>query len=443
MWCDAASVHIGRMTGDRRSDHQDPIHYAYFEALGGMSEEDERWSLTVAGLVTLRLVDKWVLALRGRLLPQPTEIAAARKAIAAAPAGALPTALAEIVDAIARAWGQRVPGVTARVLAYAALLYDAEQWALAADVYRTFLMFAATENDMGLVAHAWVKLGTALTMIGDLTPAERAQETGRAIAVERKERHLERLAEHGLAVLMLHRGNLPAADAQLGVVIAVCEAELQTEPSLIDVLARALHDRGWVALRRGDTARAFELLHAALQRSREPRRKDRVLHDLATAFEQLGDWVTARHAFAMLERQAEDQSVRWGAALNLMHLAALEGRETVFERYARALAREPLPPRFAVDLRIYEGEGCWRFGRKEQARLAFDRAITLAEVHQLNEQVIAAEATRAALERVAKIEDEGGASIADPATAGAGDPEVARVAEAIAAMHAALLGVGG
>jgi tetratricopeptide (TPR) repeat protein len=437
--CDAVCVNIGWMIADR-SDDPNPIHRAFFDALGNMRETDERWLSTVAGLVTLRLVDKWDLAARGKLNPSAAEIGAVRRAIAAAPVSPLCQALTGIVTAIANAWGQRVPVISARVLAYAALLYEAEEWALAADVYRTFLLFAATESDMGLAVHAWIRLGTALTMIGDLTQAQRAHETGHAMAVEQRARYLERLAEHGLAVVALHRGNLPAADEQLGAVIAACETELEAEPSLADVLARALHDRGWVALRRGETARAFGLLHRALTRAQDPRKKDRVLHDLATAFLDLPDHATARHAFAILERQAQDPMVRWASALNLMHLAVLDGAETTFERYRRVLAREPMPPRLAVDLRIYEARGCWQFGRREQARVAFDRAIGLAEMHQLNEQVIAAEATRAALERLAEAER----SVVVPVQEAplVIDPEVARVARAIAEMHAEVVGAG-
>jgi tetratricopeptide (TPR) repeat protein len=430
------------MTGGR-PDSSEPNHQAFFAALGDMRESDERWPGTVAGLVTLRLVDKWEMAVHGRLPPLPAEVEAVRRSIAAAPADAHRAALNGIVDAVANAWGQRVPAVSARVLAYAMVLYNAEEWALAADVYRTFLMFAFTASDMELVAHAWVKLGMALTMTADFALAQRAHQTGHALAHEQRQPYFERLAEHGMAVIALQRGNLPAADESLEAVIAACRAEIAREPALADVLVRALHDRGWVALRRGDTARAFGLLYDALTLAPDPRRRERVLHDLATAFEQVGDRATARDAFAMVERETSDRMVRWGAALNLMHLAVREGAETTFERYRRSLAREPLPPRFAVDYCIYEAEGCWRFGRIEPARAAFERAISLAELHRLGEQVIEAEATRAALERLAQAADSLGVEVAEDATTVPFEPEVVRVARAIRAMHAeALPGVG-
>jgi hypothetical protein len=77
-----------------------------------------------------------------------------------------------------------------------------------------------------------------------------------------------------------------------------------------------------------------------------------------------------------------------------MYLATLDGSETVFERYRQALSREPLNPRLAVSYQRILGEGLRRFGREQQALQAFDRAIVIAERHQLNLLLIEAETAR-------------------------------------------------
>jgi len=106
---------------------------------------------------------------------------------------------------------------------------------------------------------------------------------------------------------------------------------------------------------------------------------------------------TARRAYLVVEVTAEDRALRWIATLNLMHLARLDGAETVFERYRQTMSSEPLPPRLAVEYQIILGEGFGRFGRSQQARQAFDRAVVLAERHQLNRELIEAEKARDAI----------------------------------------------
>jgi hypothetical protein len=369
-------------------------HLAFLEVLGSMRADDARWTPTMAGFVTLRLVDKWAEALRGWLAPRPSEVAAVRGAIEKVASGPVRNALAAVVDSITQSWGQPRTTVSSRVLAYAALLYDEEAWSLAADVYRTFLSFAATESDLELGAHAWIRLGTSLVMDGHLQEGEIAHDAARAMAASGGQRYMELLAEHGLAIVALQRGNLPDADVRLGALADACRSEMASNASLSDVLARALHDRGWVAIHRGQVDRAFGLLYDAMQYATEPRRKNRVLQDLAWAFAESGDRVTACKAMRHIERSADDQWLRWIASLNLMHYATLDGAETVFEQYRRTLSSAPLPPRLMVGYHMFVGEGCRAFGREAQAVAAYGRAVVVAERHALNAMLMEAEAAQ-------------------------------------------------
>jgi tetratricopeptide (TPR) repeat protein len=387
-----------------------------------MRADDARWTPTMAGFVTVRLVDKWSEALHGWLAPRPSEIAAVRDAIEKVSVGPIRNVLTSIVDAVTQSWGKPRSAVSARVLAYAALLYDEESWALASDVYRTFLSFAETAADRDLGAHAWVRLGTSLVMDGQLTDGQAAHEAGRAMAASAGQRYLELLAEHGLAIVALQRGNLPDADARLGTLAVTSHAEMPADPSITDILARALHDRGWVAMQRGEVDRAVGLFYDAIQYAPDSRRKDRVLQDLALAFAELGNRKTACKVMRMIEERSEERRVRWLAALNLMRYAVLDGSETVFEGYRRSLVSEPLPPRLMVYYYMYVGDGCRRFDREPQAVAAYSRAITIAERHSLNQLVIEAEEAKNAKPIPAEKEAE-----ARPMWS----PEAERVARAI------------
>src|SRR5579862_3856194 len=217
-------------------------HLAFLEVLGSMRANDARWTPTMAGFVTVRLVDKWAEALHGFLAPRPSEVAAVRDAIDKVAAGPARNALTAIVDAITQSWGRRRAQVSARLLAYAALLYDTNEWALAADIYRTFLALTPSEPDVYLVMHAWQRIGWCEIWLGRYAEAQSAHETARTLASVNGDRYIELAAEHGLAMVTFRRGNLPQADEQFGAVVAACERHIAAVPALAHVLTVALHD---------------------------------------------------------------------------------------------------------------------------------------------------------------------------------------------------------
>src|SRR5579872_5169370 len=157
-------------------------HLAFLEVLGSMHANDARWTPTMAGFVTVRLIDKWSEALHGFLAPRPSEVAAVRDAIGKVTPGPGRNALTAIVDAITQSWGRRRSQVSARLLAYASLLFDTNEWALAGDIYRTFLELAQSEPDVHLVMHAWNRVGHCEAWLGRFPEAQAAHETARALA---------------------------------------------------------------------------------------------------------------------------------------------------------------------------------------------------------------------------------------------------------------------
>jgi tetratricopeptide (TPR) repeat protein len=118
-----------------------------------------------------------------------------------------------------------------------------------------------------------------------------------------------------------------------------------------------------------------------------PRGRDRILNDLATAFMRLGVLSAARDAYLVLTVTAQEQWTRWGATMNLMEVASRTGSETLFERYRRDLAEAPLPPFLAADFYVQAGEGYQRLGRTELACGYLERALSLASEHSFNQVV--------------------------------------------------------
>jgi len=135
----------------------------------------------------------------------------------------------------------------------------------------------------------------------------------------------------------------------------------------------------------------------------------------------------------MVAATAQEQEVRWQAAVNLIALAALRGNELLFERHRQELAQVSLPPALNAYYHLYVGQGLRQFGRVALARKALGDAVGIASRYELNEIRFQAE------ELLAQIE-----SAPAPATSAppAPEPEVAEVIEAVRSMRE-LAGVSG
>ncbi|HYS70647.1 MAG TPA: hypothetical protein VEM14_10435, partial [Gemmatimonadaceae bacterium] len=83
--------------------------------------------------------------------------------------------------------------------------------------------------------------------------------------------------------------------------------------------------------------------------------------------------------------------------LNLMELASLDGREEVFDSYARDLAREPLNPWLRCHYFLFLGEGFARFGRYDAAEDGLREASAFAGANQIHQVAFKAQS---ALENV-------------------------------------------
>jgi tetratricopeptide (TPR) repeat protein len=363
-------------------------------------EQEPAWRVATAGLVTLRLVDRWA-ASRAPSTPAPTleEIESVQRAIVACEPGAIPNILSGLVLAVTRWWGRRSPVVLTSVLAYARLLDGDEQqlWMLAEDVYYTFLAHARTSDEFELVPNACVRLGRCRRHLGRLGDASAAYEMAVEASGAAGDAYNALLGRIGAASVVRIRGDLPAAEALLDAIILDAQGMVQQHPAYFEPLARALHERAYVAYERQQYEIALMRLHEAMRAYTDDRLRDNALHDLAQVLVDLGYRDAGRDALLVLRAAGSSPVQRWLAALNLMELAAGDNNEPLFDRFARELgAVKTMPPFVSARYYLKLGEGYRRLGRTGPARDALARAIHIAEQHRFNQILIMAEQFRTA-----------------------------------------------
>jgi hypothetical protein len=312
-------------------------------------------------------------------------------------------------------------------LADADRLRRAESWDDAIVAYRASIG-AAAPTDRELLADANRHLGFCLRMAGRLGPAADAYAAAASLSYALRDVRRALLARIGSAVVVFYRGNLPAAADMLEAVVLEAESLVATNRELVDVVARAKHDRATIAHDRGHPEVAVADLYEAFHLYADAAQRDRVLIDLARAFGDLGLIDVARDALSLCELSAAGPAARIAATINLLDLAQREDDQVRFEHYRHVLAVEPLVPRHAAYYHLFVGEGLRRFG-DASATDAYERARAIAEEHGLNEIVIRTDAALAASSSAPSIGTRA-------SRAAAYSPAVQRVAASIHAMHA-------
>ena len=408
-------------------------HYVFFEALAQEeSESTPEWRAISAGLLTLRSFDAWALDddTRGGH-GDSWGVRLVRRRVEEIPAGTPVRALLiSILDAMHSKRCTGPAAVAPRLMAYARALQFEAKWSLAADVYETVISHSDAETDPDLVISAHMQLGACLRVLAQWENAVKsyavaglvAEGIGDVMGVLRA-----RIAEANIAMA---RGNLPTAERLLDATIA----STGDSAELAVVRAIALQDRGIVARQRGDFDHAINFTYAALQSFDEQVAKDRALADLAAIFYDIGLLSAAREANLMLAATAQEQYTRWVAVINLLEIAAFDGREPVFEQYKRELGEANLPPILAAYYNFYVGQGYRMLGNFDQARSALERAMEVATRHDVNEVIIKAEQS---LQEIAK-----GDRLASRVESVAPSEDVAKVADAVREMRT-LAGVAG
>ena len=361
-------------------------HLAFFDEIAAHDEGDREWRDSVAGLVALRLVDRWLEEGPTFTTDDTFAVRGVEAAIEEMDAG---TPLRILLGRVLNALCERKPDVHVVVtplLAYAQQLeYDAK-WTLATDVYHSVLAHLHPQEDTDACVAAHLRLGSCYRALNRVPEAMQAYDAATQIATAAGDMLgilRARVGESAIAVL---KGNLPVAESILEETIARAEGD-----GLRDVRSRALHERATVANQRGQYELAIRFAYRALNDSQTPAERDRILADIAGAFSDLGVFTAARDAYLVLSVTAVEQYTRWGATLNLMELAVQTRSQTLFEHYRRELSTQALPPYFATAYHFTSGSGHREFGSEEAARQQLQLALALATEHGFNQYLFDAE----------------------------------------------------
>jgi tetratricopeptide (TPR) repeat protein len=361
-------------------------HLAFFESLAAHGETEAPWRAAMAGLVVLRLVDSW-LEDGAEVMADAWGVKAVRSAVERADDGSpVKAILGSVVDAMSAAKNRQPQVVVPRLMAYAkALEYDAK-WALAADVYQSVIghTHPVQESDTAIMAH--LQLAVCLRTLGRLQEAHAAYTTAGVVAEQSGDMMGVLRARIGDAKIAVAKGNLPHAAAVLDETIA--KAALG---GVSTVHSMALHDRAVVAGMQGDYEMAIRFAYDALRESTVPMDRDRILHDIGSAFLELGVRSAARDAFLVLSATASEQYVRWGATLKLMSIAAEDSSQPVFEQSRRELASAALPPELETVYYTQLGLAYRQLEQEELSQIALTKAIELAERYGYNRLLFQAE----------------------------------------------------
>jgi tetratricopeptide (TPR) repeat protein len=371
-------------------------HIPFFERLGVVQQDTPPWRAVSAGLLALRLVDRWGSrhGPSGRKLLFK-EFVAVRRAIDAVDDERIRTVLGDIINAVSEFAARDARPLVAVLLDYGGILEDQSEWGLAGDVYATAIDHTRARASQRYLARCYYNMGRCKRKVGDDVAA--------AIIFQRGRDALSAIGDSagvlqiriGDARIRIDRGAFADAAAMLDDVIAGARHHHAT-----DVLAAALHDRGTVAYKCSEAEAAVAFYFEALTTYEDRPHQLRALHDLALQLSEMGERTAARHAFEMVMLSSEQHDVHGSAAINLLDLAAHCDDHDAFDSYRDALEAMALPPQLESLFYIILGDGHRRFRRPMMAEWAYHVAEKIAMANALNEYAERAASALAALDDV-------------------------------------------
>jgi Tfp pilus assembly protein PilF len=369
----------------RPSGTQTLKHLPFFEVLATAPEESLDARLATAGLLSLRMLDHWVLAGPAIVEPESVSVRSVRRAIMALPPNEpVREALLTTVNTMQMLRQVDLVPVLPRVFAYAQLLerhYGA--MALAADAYDSVIRLADIEFDAELVMDSYHRLSFCQRKIGALDGAVQSSTLMARLAGKRKDRARVLRAKMGLGQVAMMRGELTEADAQFSAIAADAQKfELTSE------YAKALHNRAVVASRNRDPLGASVLAHTALKWTLDPIERDRVLGDLGAFLLDSGEYDAALDAFRILELTAASEEPRVTARGNILIVAARKGDRPLFDSAREAVNPSALPVEAQVVLHFEIAAGLKRFGDPVAAQSEMEEANRLLRQYALPDTLI-------------------------------------------------------
>ena len=273
------------------------------------------------------------------------------------------------------------------LLMYGQALGSDGEWKMAESVYALAGMDTELDGETWYAAESRLLMGRASRMCADWEGAQVAYRRAYELGMEAGDISIALRAQIGEATILWSRGNLQEAKQRL---IKVGKRARQSCPSVVPRVTLAL---AAVANMAGEYEHAIDLAFSLLDTlADDDELKYQTLVDLASFLTDYGLPAVASTALRLVEKSAPEKHVRRHATLNLFFLAAHHDTAATFDALRAALVSERLTPRQQAQYALFTAQGCRRFGRLAEAKLAADDAIRLANQYQLFQLVFEAEA---------------------------------------------------
>ncbi|MDE3174284.1 MAG: hypothetical protein KGN74_14535 [Gemmatimonadota bacterium] len=343
---------------------------AFLDELTRAGEDDASAQAAVAGLVVLRVVDRWVAG----GCPGGFDVVGAMAAVSAVDAGQpVKALLAQVLEAVAGGGPGAAATTTDRLLQYGRALELDAKWSLALAVYDSVVSHAGVGSSDAATAFALTRQGYCFRVVGAFDESRGAYRRGQEIAQRAGDLNTALLAELGRALTEAAQGTGDDSEsAYRDIALRAARAGLR------NVECRALHERAVLAGNRGQPLESARLAYAALERCDVPADRDSILNDLGESLRRLGLKDAARDAFLVLSCTASPQYTRWMAIIHLMRIAGEDGAAAAYRAYRRDLERQPLPPQLKIEMETQSGYALRALGMAPAAGRAFRRAISQA-----------------------------------------------------------------
>jgi tetratricopeptide (TPR) repeat protein len=365
-------------------------HGPFFRRVAEIADDTTpTWRALTAGLLTLRLVDRWATRnITGRT-PTLKEFVLVRRTIDDIDDDRVHEVLIKMTDCMRELSADDVGSMPKLLFAYGLLLEEVSEWMLAIDVYETLLEVAKRPDDHVGIPLVYQRLGLCHRQLGRLCQASQIYQRGLRVARSLRDTSGALQIRVSEADLAMEQGEFEKASDILDAVIAEARPDREADR---ETRARACHDRGSIAARYGQYEAAAPLLYEAFEGYGRVRWQLDALDDLAGVLSALGAHEGANDAYHLLYDMSEQPDIRIGAAINMMRLAGESGDTLVFEEWRQAIESGPLSTRFKAEFYLRLGEGYQRMGQRPTASLAYKLLEVLARDNALPDFATLAEA---------------------------------------------------
>lgn len=355
-------------------------HHAYFSALGKIGNTaDAEWHETVAGLVTLRLVDDWLSCAQPNNGPDETQVTAVRHLLTRVPkVRPVKPILERIIRAIENVRHNSVRTVAPHVISYSHHLTDGAQYALAHDALLPLHEHALKAKDSKLIIKTALRLARILRRRSMYEAAIERYEVAIYHAHQIRDIKSQLMAKTGLSKVIAVRGDLSKAFALCADVAIEAEATRD-----FSALGTAFHDQGFAAYLAGESRTALTYCTKAMRYLRGVHREC-LLADLASISSKMGDFSAATKIDAELSVTATMQATRYQAGLNLMHIATNEGNFSAFDLWRQGLQLASMEPWTRMWYWRLVADGHRRFGDTLATEQALRSAYAIAAEHDID-----------------------------------------------------------